>query len=228
MTSKVKYAFEVDGIDYPSDDGLLDGRQVRSRSGHDPAADYRLIKIGDRTTTSIGLEEPVDLTHERPVFRAFEGDRDYDFTVDDRGWEWGAPAIGEADVRAIGKIAADREIVLEMKGKPELVVPSGGVIDLSDPGVERIYSRKVSPPKKLRVTFVIGGEPTEVEGKPQDQLVKLLEKALKQSENTGQPVEQWQVTDEPGNALDVTKTLAELGIVDGAILLASLKAGAAG
>jgi hypothetical protein len=72
------------------------------------------------------------------------------------------------------------------------------------------------------------GEPTPVEGKPSEQLVKLLEKALKESENTGQPVDAWQVTDEPGNVLDVSKTLAELGIKDGTTLLASLKAGAAG
>jgi hypothetical protein len=80
-------------------------------------------------------------------------------------------------------------------------------------------------PTKLHVTFVINGEPTPVEGKPGEQLVKLLEKALKESENTGQPVDAWQVTDEPGNVLDVSKTLGELGIKDGAILLASLKAG---
>lgn len=37
-----------------------------------------------------------------------------------------------------------------------------------------------------------------------------------------------QVTDEPGNLLDVAATLTGLGIRDGAVLLASLKTGAAG
>ena len=58
-------------------------------------------------------------------------------------------------------------------------------------------------------------------------LLSVLEKALKKTENTGQPADAWQVTDEPGNLLDVTGTLAGPGIRDGAVLLASLKTGAA-
>jgi len=228
MTVKLKYAFQVDGIDYTSEDSELDGRQVRSKSGHDPAANYVLIEIHDRYTTSVGLEDPVDLTKEKPIYRSFESDREYTFTVENLGWIWGAAKIAEIDVRTIGKIAADRDIVIEVVGGGEIVVPRGGEIDLSGKGVERIYSRKVVGPAKIHVTFVINGEPTKVEGKPNDQLVKLLEKALKDSENTGQPIGSWQVTDEPGNVLDVTKTLLELGIHEGAILLASLKAGAAG
>ena len=228
MTTKLKYAFTVNGQDYIPSDGELDGRQIRSESGHDPAANYRLIEIHDRYTSSVGLEDPVDLTKGKPVFRAFEGDRDYDFTVEDRGWEWGAAKISDQDIRTIGGIADDRELVVDVPGQSEIVVPRGGDIDLSGTGVERIYSRKVATPSKIHVTFVINGDPTVVEAKPNEQLVKVLEKALKESENTGQPVDAWQVTDEPGTVLDVTKTLLELGVKDGAVLLASLKAGAAG
>lgn len=229
--AKEKYAFEVDGMDVPTGDDELDGRQVRSLSGHDPAADWRLIEIHDRYTTSVGLEEPVLLERgAKRVFRCFEGDRDYDFLVEDRGWEWGAPSISEADVRAIARIAKDRDLVVVTVGGGEHAVPRGGTIDLSGKGVERIYSRKAAPPgpKPVHLTFVINGEPVGVTGKPDDRLVSLLEAALKESENTGQEVDAWQVTDEPGNPLDVTRTVAELGLTDGAVLLASLRAGAAG
>jgi uncharacterized protein DUF2604 len=226
---KEKYAFEVVGVDYSSEDDEIRGRDVRSFSGHDPAADWCLIQIDDRYTSSVGLEATVQLgSGNKPVFRIMKGDRVYEFTVEDRGWEWGASTIAEADVRTYGKIADDREIVVEVVGQDEIVVARGGTIDLAGPKIERIYSRESHVPTKLHVTFVINGEPTSIEGKPDERLVKLLEKALKESENTGQPVEAWQVTDEPGNVLDVSKTLAELGIKDGAILLASLKAGAAG
>jgi hypothetical protein len=226
---KDKYAFEVEGADYSSEDNEMSGRDIRSLSGHDPAADWCLIQINDRYTSSVGLEATVQLgSGNKPVFRIMKSDRVYEFTVEDRGWEWGASTIAEADVRTYGKIADDREIVVEVVGQDEIIVPRGGTIDLGGPKIERIYSRESHMPTKLHVTFVINGEPTSVEGKPDEQLVKLLEKALKESENTGQPVEAWQVTDEPGNVLDVSKTLAELGIKDGAILLASLKAGAAG
>lgn len=228
MTVTLKHLFDVEGVEYSTGDDLLDGRQIRSISGHDPAANYRLIEICDRYTTSVGLEDSVDLSEGKRAFRIFEGDRNFDFTVEDRGWEWGAPEISETDIRTIGKIAESREIVVDRAGKSESVVPRGGMIKVSGDDVERIYSRKMSGPKKIGITFVIGGEPTEVRAKPDEQLLSLLEKALKQSENTGQPADAWQVTDEPGNPLDVTKTLLELGIQDGAVLLASLKAGAAG
>lgn len=229
--SKVKerFAVEVNGSRFPSADDDLDGRQVRSLSGHDPAADYRLIRIEERYTVALGLEDPIHLGEgEVPRFRCMEGDADYSFTVDDRGWEWGAPSIGEAEVREIGCIADDRELVISVIGGDDVVVPRGGTITVSDRGVERIYSRKVAPPKKIGVTFVVNGVPVPVEGKPGDTLFSMLEKALKMSENTGQPADAWQVTDEPGNLLDVAETLSKLGIHDGAVLLASLKTGAAG
>lgn len=223
-----KYAFEVGGVDFASDDDTLDGRQVRSRSGHNPAANFRLIQIHDRRTSSIGLEDPVSLRDEKPIFMCVEGDRGYDFTVNDLGWEWGASSISEADVRRIGKIGEDREIVVETIGEPEIIIPQGGMIDLSGKKVERIFSRKVEAAGAIRLKFVVNGVPTTVSGKPTDQLKALLERALKDSENTGQPVDNWQVTDEPGHVLDVTKTLADLGLKDQALLLVSLKAGAAG
>lgn len=226
---KERFAVEVNGSTFQSADDDLDGRQVRSLSGHDPAADFRLIRIHDRYTAALGLEDPIHLEEgEVPRFRCMEGDADYPFTVDDRGWEWGAPSIGEAEVRTIGRIAEDRELVVSVIGDDDLVVPRGGTITLSGRGVERIYSRKVAAPKKIGVTFVVNGVPVPVEGRPGDTLLSMLEKALKKSENTGQPADAWQVTDEPGNLLDVAATLSGLGIRDGAVLLASLKTGAAG
>jgi hypothetical protein len=68
-----------------------------------------------------------------PEFRTMKGDRVFEFTVEDLGWEWGAPTIAEADVRTYGKIADDREIVVEVIGQDEIVVPRGGAIDLAGP-----------------------------------------------------------------------------------------------
>ena len=226
---KTKYAFEVEGVDYGSDDAELDGRQVRSLSGHDPAADFRLIEVHDRYTASVGLEEPIVLKKgTKRVFRCTEGDRDYALTVQDLGWEWGASTIPEVDVRSIAHIPDDREIVVEALGEPERVVPRGGSIDLAGARVERVYARKPAGDGKLHLVFVVNGEPVRVGCKANAPLSTFLEKALKESENTGQPVDAWQVTDEPGNPLDLTKSPAELCLKDEAVLLASLKAGAAG
>lgn len=230
--SKVKedYVFEVDGELLAGSDDELTGRQVRTKAGLDPAGDFRLVEICDRYTSAVGLEDLVILKKGRKrVFRSFEGDRDFAFEVNERGWVWGAAEISDDDVRAIGKIDEDRELVVAIIGGDDIIVPRGGMVDVAGKGVERIFSRRIpAPPARLHLTFVINGEPVQVKGKPSNTLVSLLEIALKESENTGQDVSSWQVTDEPGNLLDVAQTLQELGICDGAVLLASLKAGAAG
>lgn len=230
--SKVKedYVFELDGELFAGSDGELTGRQVRTKAGLDPAGDFRIIEIHGRYTSAVGLEDPVILKKgEKRVFRSFESDRDFAFEVNERGWVWGATTISDDDVRAIGKIDEDCELVVAIIGADDIIVPRGGVIDVNGKGVERIFSRRIpAPSASLHVNFVINGEPVQVKGKPSSTLISLLEIALKDSENTGQDVSSWQVTDEPGNLLDVTKTLKELGICDGAVLLASLKAGAAG
>ena len=98
----------------------------------------------------------------QPEFRIMKSDRIFEFTVEDLGWEWGAPTIAEADVRTYGKIGDDREIVVEVIGQDEIVVPHGGTVDLAGPKIERIYSRESHVPTKLHVIFVINGEPTPV------------------------------------------------------------------
>jgi hypothetical protein len=222
-----EFEFEVESEVYRTDDPKLSGRDIRTLSGHDPAANFRLIQIQDRYTSSVGLEDRVDLEMgRRLVFRIFEADRDFDFTVDDLGWEWGAASISEADIRKYGQIANDRDLVLE--GKDEHIIPRGSEVDLAAPRVERIYSRKIKPVTKFEITFVINGEPQKVKAAPDDRLMDVLEVALKESENTGQPVDAWQVTDEPGKVLDLGQTLAEIGVHNGAVLVASLKTGAAG
>ncbi|MGI4876616.1 MAG: DUF2604 domain-containing protein [Janthinobacterium lividum] len=226
-----KLVFEVDGASVATDDSKLKGRDVRTLAGLVPVGDYRLIEVMDRYTAVVGLETPIVFKDgEKRVFRSFASDRDYEFEVNELGWAWGASTISEADVRSIGRIADDRDIFVSVAGEGEKAVPRGGMIDLGGAGFERILTRHHQVPvhTELHVTFVIGGEPVKVAGRPESTLVSLLAKALEETENTGQDVANWQVTDGPGNPLDTAKTLHELGIEDGALLVASLKAGAAG
>ena len=221
--------FTVDDKLFSAPSRQITGREVRTTAGHNPAADWRLIQIHDGYTSSVGLEDPVHIGKgEVPAFRSMKGDREFDFLVNDRGWEWGSSSISDADVRRYACIGTELDLILDVVGQGETPIPRGSEISLSGAGIERIYSREPVRPSKLAVTFVINGVGTPIEGRPGTKLLDLLEKALQKSENTGQPATAWQVTDEPGNLLDEQKTLAELGISDGAVLLANLRTGAAG
>jgi len=240
-TDRYPYGYEVNGEFIGTDDRLMKGRDVRIGAGLNPAADWRLVEVKDRYTTSVGLEDPIEHEAGRTrVFIAAEGDQDFDFTVNDLGWEWPLPSIGEADIRKYGHIHEDLDIVVE--GPAERVIARGGTIDVAPKGVERIYGRKRAhapvpvpiPPVPvpthdvLHLTFIVGGEPHGIEARPTDTLRDVLARVLAETEHVGRAVDDWQVTDVPGRVFDLASTLAGLGIHDGMELVASLKTGEAG
>lgn len=119
------------------------GRQIRAAAGLVPEADWVLIRIFSEGTSSIGLDEPVELA--RPsgtAFRAFESDRIFPFAVDGRGYEWGGATIGEEELRRIAHIPENLALVLERKGQPPVEIEDGGEIRLDGAGVERILTKK--------------------------------------------------------------------------------------
>lgn len=134
----------INGVDYEVNDDLLSGREIRAAASLDPASAYVLIELRDRGTVSIGLDEKVPVPKGGSVsFRAFEGDRAYAFTFDERGFEWGQDTIAEAELRALAELEDDEDIVLDRER--DETVPRGGTIALGPKGVEALYSRKVEP-----------------------------------------------------------------------------------
>jgi hypothetical protein len=80
---------------------------------------------------------------------------------------------------------------------------------------------------KETLTVVVGGTSTEIDANPNAPLESVIEKALSQTKNVGQPKENWELKDASGNALDTHTKVGAL-IAAGAIVYLNLKAGAAG
>ena len=105
-----------------------------------PASDHVLIKIGNGAGQSIGLDEPVDLkSAQPPCFVSFRTDRVYSFTLNERGFEWGAAEISASDLRKYGNIPDDHELILD--SKLDRPIEDDDVVHLKAKGVERILSR---------------------------------------------------------------------------------------
>lgn len=157
MSKAIEY--EVDGSVLATDDDLIDGRIARVSAGRTPPSAFVMIRIDGGLAQSIGLEEQIRLERgTRARFRTFETDHVNTLTVNERGWEWGADEIQEADIRVIGRIENDHDLFLDSEGdKP---IPDGGTVRLSGRGVERIVSRKRQP---KTVTIVINARKREVE-----------------------------------------------------------------
>ncbi|MEQ8166846.1 MAG: multiubiquitin domain-containing protein [Alphaproteobacteria bacterium] len=141
MTS---YKFDLDGCIFETADPIISGRDVRSTGGLAPASDFVLIEIGDATSRSVGLEEPITLQQGRTIqFRSFKSDRSYSMTINERGFEWGAEDISASDIRKYAAIPEGHDLILDSdRDRP---IDDDGVVRLKHSGVERIAS--IAAPK---------------------------------------------------------------------------------
>ncbi|MGB5901720.1 MAG: multiubiquitin domain-containing protein [Xanthobacteraceae bacterium] len=134
-----RFAFLVNSVPYRSRDRQVDGREILEKSGYLPADQHILIQILEQGSKSNGLNEKVDLREEGiERFRAFPGDRIYAFTVQMRGWEWGAAAISEAELRGYVGLSDHQVFALDRTDAPDKLIEDGSEIDLDGRGAERL------------------------------------------------------------------------------------------
>lgn len=134
-----RFAYLVNSVPNRARDRQIEGREILEKSGYLPADQHILIQVLDRGTKSIGLNEKVDLREEGiEQFRAFSGDRIYAFTVDLRGYEWGASIIAEAELRGYAGLTEDHIFTLDRTDTPDKLIEDGSDIDFNDRGAERL------------------------------------------------------------------------------------------
>lgn len=81
---------------------------------------------------------------------------------------------------------------------------------------------------KITLIFIVNGVDVPVEANLNQPLKVARNKALEESNNIGRPMDEWEVHNDEGQALDSDKKIEELGLVDGARLFLNLKVGAGG
>lgn len=138
-----KFKYEVNDVSFVTSDPLEDGRTILQRGGFTPPSDHVLIELTAPGSRSVGLDEKVDLAVAgRETFRAFASDRVFTFTVDERGYEWGAGHIDETELREIAKIPAGHVLVIERQDAPDETIEPDARIDLTGRGTEHIRSER--------------------------------------------------------------------------------------
>ena len=86
----------------------------------------------------------------------------------------------------------------------------------------------MSTPKKIQITVVVNGQPTVVDASADDPLGTIILDALRQTANSGQPPENWELRDSDGTLLDLDKKIGEYGFPEKTRLFLNLKAGVGG
>jgi len=81
---------------------------------------------------------------------------------------------------------------------------------------------------KITLTVVVNGTDTEVEANVNAPLHTIIQEALRETGNTGQPPENWRILDQPGTQLDPNRKIEEYHLISGTKLFLSLKEGVGG
>jgi len=120
-----------------------EGGQMLAAAGCHPADDFILIWLEQHGTSSIGLDERVDLRarHEK-AFRTFRSDRIFRFTIDGGGYDWGVAVIPEPELREIAHLPEDEVFVLKRPDGKEAVLGPGDKLDLAGPDTVHLHTRK--------------------------------------------------------------------------------------
>lgn len=134
------YHYNINGSRYSTTDPMQPSRELLQQVGFVPASDYSLIQLHRPGTTSIGLDEVVNLVGQPKAFRAFRTDRTYLFTVDERGYEWGAPTVTEEELRDVTATPEDKRFVLTRENEPDKFIEPETSVDLAGRGTERLYT----------------------------------------------------------------------------------------
>jgi hypothetical protein len=82
--------------------------------------------------------------------------------------------------------------------------------------------------KKQTLTIIVNGVPAVVERNENAPLVSAIERALSETGNVGQPLENWELRDGVGNVLDLHAKIGAYNFPDDIKLFLSLKAGVGG
>jgi hypothetical protein len=100
-------------------------------------------------------------------------------------------------------------------------------IDREEERIEREEER-LDHDRKIDLVALVSGVEVKIKAQHDELLRKVAERALKKSENVGQPLENWDLRNEAGEILDLDRTVGSYHLKDGALLSLTLKAGIAG
>lgn len=86
----------------------------------------------------------------------------------------------------------------------------------------------MSSGNQIDVNVVVNGQSVTVRANLNAPLQTVVLKALHDSGNSGQPLDNWELRDAAGQVLDLTRKVEDYGITPGATLFLNLKAGVGG
>jgi len=176
--SRVKrFAVTIDGIDHSFADPLLKGRDLLEAAGRYPVDEHLLFfRQPDGMLEDINLSEDISLRADgAEEFTTARADRLFFVIVDGRRYPYGNETITGADLRALARIADDRDVFYDPKGGKDDLVEADETISLKGAETERFYTTERSQEPRL-VTVELNG--VKVKIRTGDYTTETLKEAL--------------------------------------------------
>lgn len=144
------------------DDPVPTGQQILEAAGLTPANNYLLLMLqGTGMLEEVNLSETVDVYQQGvEKFIAFESDRIFYVELNGKRFPWGSQHISEIALRTIGNIPTEQSLWLEQRKMEDTLLENGDKVDLSEPGLERIYSEKRSWVLNVHGVRITSEQPT--------------------------------------------------------------------
>lgn len=137
--------FAIDHLQFRQteiDDPVPTGRQVLAAAGLDPHDDFALFLIqpsGD--FEEVRLDETVDIRGRGiEKFIAFNSDRMFRFSLDDKQIVWGHSSILGDDLYFLADADDETAVFQEVRGGEDLLIDADTSVDLTAAGVERFIT----------------------------------------------------------------------------------------
>lgn len=124
-------------------DPIVTGRQILDLAEVRPASDYvAYIQLPSGLLEALRPDETVDLRAKgAEKFLIFQTDRSFRFELDGRDFDWGAPLISGATLKALAEVdPATHGVWQEIRGHEDKPIGDHEFVNLADRGVERIFT----------------------------------------------------------------------------------------
>lgn len=127
------------------DDLTPTGAQILLAAGVKDIVEYVLFqKLKNGLLEEVRPEESTTLAKgEVESFLMFNSDRTYRLTLDGKTFDWGAPSITGATIKTLAGCSIEgNDVWLQMKTEEDKLITDHEHLDLTNPGVERVYTQE--------------------------------------------------------------------------------------
>lgn len=144
--SEQHYPYTINGMPGSTADRTPTQKQLLADAGFEPADDFILIQRTTHGTQVVSSDHVLELGDAPVQFFAFESGASYELTLNEHSIWWGKDKIEIKDIRMLGDVLADDELIWEREDGSSEVLPMQGSFGLGGKRVEHLKTRK-RPPK---------------------------------------------------------------------------------